>query len=108
MTDVVIADIKKEEVAKIKETAKRYKHISKLILFGSSIREDCRPSSDIDLCIIVRGKNSSPLTSMFLIECSTVSDIDIMVYTDKEFSENKSCVVSEIKKNGLIIYEGEK
>lgn len=51
-SDIYVADIKKDLLLEIVEKAKEFDFIKQLILFGSSLEERCKDSSDIDLIIV--------------------------------------------------------
>lgn len=48
---VRVAEIKYEYILNIIKQAQKCKNISKIILFGSSIEERCKTSSDIDIAV---------------------------------------------------------
>ena len=49
---VCVADIKKDSIANIVEAAQKCSAINEIILFGSSLKERCKESSDIDIAVI--------------------------------------------------------
>ena len=62
MTGVVFEDnikkinpIKRDQVISCINIAQRNPQIAKMIIFGSSVREDCSPDSDVDICLFING-----------------------------------------------------
>lgn len=48
----MVADIKRDAILNLIEQAKSCTGIEKIVLFGSSLTEDCTDESDIDFCVI--------------------------------------------------------
>ena len=76
--------------------------IDKIIVFGSSVREDCTEDSDIDLCLFSDYDSSNPVFYNIFAKLPIVMDdlCDIFVYQKlgKKMRE-------EILKKGIIVYE---
>lgn len=58
-----VADIKKKYIENIIANAHLCKYIKKIVLFGSSIREDCTDESDVDIAIFGTVQENRCLTS---------------------------------------------
>ncbi len=48
---IKIADVKRKYIENIMECAREYGFIDRVILFGSSLTEDCDEASDVDIAI---------------------------------------------------------
>lgn len=46
-----ISPLKRELVRRISQKASENEYVERLMIFGSSIRDNCRKDSDIDICI---------------------------------------------------------
>ena len=74
--------------------------VEAIIVFGSSIKDTCRPNSDIDMCIIGNIKN---------INISKNIEVDILSYPSvsilKEVAQNPwYSIEKEIWNKGVVIY----
>lgn len=103
------ADIKKEYIINAADKAKDCSAIDKLVLFGSSISENCTGSSDIDLAVF--GKQSENrmmklksyktfVRELFKYDFSQNYDV---LYFDST-KDNHSRILEDINK-GVVLYE---
>ncbi len=61
--DIRVADIKKKYIMNIVDAAQKCSYIDCVILFGSSIMERCKESSDIDIAVFGSASKGKALTS---------------------------------------------
>ena len=98
----MINGIKQQEIQKIKENKRLNELVKKLVVFGSSTREDCTPYSDIDIYIELpwqdEGYTNAEVYS--IISELTTSDTDILFANENEFSPN---FMKNIKKGVVLI-----
>lgn len=93
-------NLEKRIIDEIINISSKYKHINKIILFGSRARGDNSPKSDIDLAIYA---DESVL--------EFIEDIEINVNTLLEFDfsdMNSICdefFIQQVEKEGKVIYE---
>ncbi len=75
--------------------------IDKVILFGSSIRDDCTSNSDIDLCLVTNFscKNMTFFNIFGKLPLIMDENCDILVY-----SKLKGSIKASVDK-GVVIYE---
>lgn len=104
-----VADIKKKYIQNIADAAADCDYIDRVVLFGSSIRNNCKESSDIDLAVFGSRPKGRTLTSAgyrrFLEKLSAFDDFkqtyDVLYF--KSGSRNNSAILSDIEK-GEVIY----
>lgn len=83
--------------------------VFRIVLFGSCARNQIRVGSDIDLLVVtekmadreIRGELASDLAE----EKQGVAT-DVIFYTREDFERSECLLVREIKKDGLILWEG--
>ena len=105
-----VADIKRKYIENIVDAAAKCDIIDRVILFGSSIEERCRESSDIDIAVFGSQVPSRALTSKkydrFTQQLYAFDDYsqayDILYF--KTGSKNKSLIMNDIHK-GEVLYE---
>lgn len=106
---IQIADIKEKYISNIIDAASKCDLIDKVVLFGSSIEERCKDSSDIDLAIFGNQVPSKALTSKkyreFARQLYAFDDhsqaYDLLYF--KTGSRNKSFILNEIEE-GEVLY----
>ena len=99
----------REKVGIIVSNAKNISDVTKLIVFGSSVTDKCRPDSDIDLAVEYKNKSydecwdPTPKTTKARISLRkrVGKNIDII---DKDNPGWKS-LLDEINNNGVVVYE---
>ena len=75
--------------------------ISKVIVFGSSVTQDCAEESDIDLCFITMNPDSDIYSQIYDNMEIVMDDLcDIL-----DYDELKGEVKTEIDKKGVAVYE---
>ena len=75
--------------------------ISKVIVFGSSVTQDCAEESDIDLCFITMNPDSDIYSQIYGNMEIVMDDLcDIL-----DYDELKGEVKTEIDKKGVAVYE---
>ena len=101
-----INELKAEKVKKIvsyiEEQNKKEYIINKVIIFGSSVRHDCREDSDIDICLFITVDTSNFMLFTTYGNIPIIADnaCDILIYHklgDK--------LKNEIDKEGIEVYE---
>ena len=104
-----VADIKKKYIENIIANVHLCKYIEKIVLFGSSIREDCTDESDIDIAVFGTVTKRRCLTSASWRKfINSLYDFDFSQHYDvlyfKSSSPNNSRIMEDIKK-GTVLYE---
>ena len=109
---VQVADIKKDSIQNIIEAAQHCNTINEIILFGSSLEERCKDSSDIDIAIVSNVSRSKLFNSkeyrqftsqVYLYKMG--QDYDILQFNSPQEIENsKDAVCYDIKRVGKVIY----
>ena len=112
-----VADIKKDYIMNIMQSAKLCPGISKIYLFGSCLEERCREESDVDITVFGDLTDSRMLHrshyrnfSMAVVgniqkEMGEIQDYDILYYHKKY--ENYDNLFFENVRNGIVIYDRE-
>ena len=98
----------KEIVRRIVETV----HPEKIILFGSQVREETHPGSDMDLLVIAdskepRYRRSAPLYGVL---SDILVPMDILVYSPEEveeWREVRQAFVTTAIREGKVLYENQ-
>ena len=111
--DIKVADIKKKYINNIADAAQKCSYIDRVVLFGSSIMERCRESSDIDIAVFGSAPKSKALTSKsfkdFAGQLYAYDDFnqsyDILYF--KTGSRKMGNIMNDIE-NGEVIYAREK
>ena len=79
-----------------------------IVLFGSCARNEFKVGSDLDILVITEEKVSRSVRSDISSELEDDRNgvgTDVIFYTEEEFNQSKSLLISEIKKDGIIIWE---
>lgn len=78
--------------------------ISKVVVFGSSLTENCTDDSDIDLCFFTNATCKNPVYADIYGKMEIVMDdlCDILSYRKLD---DHGGLKAEIDKNGVVIYE---
>ena len=105
-----VAEIKKKYMTNIIDAAKKCDFIEKVVLFGSSIEDRCKQSSDIDIAVFGKQIRSKALSSKkyerFARQIFAFNDFeqdyDILYF--KSGTNVRSLIMDDIKK-GEILYE---
>ena len=105
-----VADIKRKYIENIIDAASKCDIIDRVVLFGSSIEERCKESSDIDIAVFGSQVPSRALTSKkydrFTQQLYTFDDhsqaYDILYF--KTGAKNKNLIMNDIH-NGEVLYE---
>lgn len=87
-------------INEIKECAKKYPEIKKVILFGSRARGDNRPKSDIDIAIEGEGDFCEFVFDLET-EVRTLLEFDVTIIKDG-LDEN---FLKQVQNEGITIYE---
>lgn len=104
-----IHPLKQKIVKSIVDNAKTDSHVKSIIVFGSSVRYDCHPFSDLDLCIdwtedcYTENGVLKPFTGKLrsLISSITEGNADVINYQDLDYTNVKDDVLDR----GIIVYE---
>lgn len=104
-----VADIKKKYIPNIISSAAACDYIDKVVLFGSSISEDCTEESDIDIAVFGNQPKAKCLRSAsylrFVSNLSTFDNLsqryDILYF--KSGKKDRSFIMNEINK-GVVLY----
>ena len=92
---------KQRQVSEIYDLAKRFPIIRRIIVFGSSVREDCRTDSDLDLCVDADVSDGMQVFEMQ----KAIGEIcgwncDILMYVNLGNSLRET-----VRREGVVIYE---
>ena len=104
-----VADIKRKYIPNIVISAKECDYIDKVVLFGSSISEDCTEDSDIDIAVFGNQPKAKCLRSKeFLRFASSLSEYDDLaqrydILYFKTGKIDKSPIMREID-HGEVLY----
>jgi predicted nucleotidyltransferase len=82
----------------------------KLLLFGSQAKNKARPSSDIDLCVVLPTNNRRRLLADMYYTIQTEKPLDIILYTPEQWDDNVSDATSfahVINTEGIVLYGGQ-
>lgn len=104
----LINPIKREIIKNIVSAARTEPMVRKIIIFGSSIREDCRADSDVDICIDWNQDcyDSEGVLKPFTISMRrkismlTKGHVDVVNY-----GYLKGTYIEDAVKNGVVVYE---
>lgn len=107
-------EIMKSEISDILEELLQKKGISiqKIIIFGSYIRGTQREDSDIDIIIVSRDFRDKSIFERVELTAGIGRELvrkvkkpfDLLFYSDDEWDENRSLVISMAKEEGEVIY----
>lgn len=91
-------------IARIVEAAQP----EKIILFGSAVREEMGPNSDVDLLVIKAGAHRLDLTGKIYRHLHGVGEaVDVVVVTPEDverYGENPALVIAPALKEGKVVY----
>lgn len=93
-------DIPSRIVEDLENVFKYFEEIEKVVLFGSRARKDNKYCSDIDLAVYGISDNKWKFNDM-IEDISTLYSFDIIFIS----SDTSKKLLSQIKKDGCIIYE---
>lgn len=96
-------NLDKEIVKEIYEISKKYKGISKILLFGSRARKDNSPKSDIDLAIYVDDDSYSLSDFIYDIENNTSTLLEFDFTNINEIEDD--FFIEQVEREGIPIYE---
>ena len=94
--------LKRKQVESCIDIAKRHPEVQRMIVFGSAVTDDCSETSDVDICLdikgITRGRKFYELSRDLSWACD--HNCDILTYTklNNSFKE-------EVNKKGVVVYE---
>ncbi len=94
--------IKKEQILSCIDIASKYTFIKRMIIFGSSVTDNCTENSDIDICIDMDGSTIGLRTFYMDAELSKACNhnCDILIY-----NKIGGKIKDEIDNKGVIVYE---
>ena len=78
--------------------------VERIIIFGSAVRIDCRPTSDIDIAIVGSYKLHDEDNRPWLKTLKNLGPKDIKIYTSAQLEENVG-IRKHINERGVVIYE---
>lgn len=102
-----INPIKKDLVEKILHLVDGYEYLDKMIIFGSSIRDDCREDSDIDIAVKFTKKcydRSGVLKPFTLPVCEAIS-MTTKGNNDVVYVGYEGELIKDAVRNGVVVYE---
>ena len=108
-TDIYVSELKLKYVEYIISICKDFDFIDKVILFGSTLEERCKESSDIDIVIVGNKTKSKCLTSkQYRYFAESLFSFDFGQDYDILYTNNLSKFSIELQENlkrGVVIYE---
>ena len=79
----------------------------RLLLFGSQAKNNARPNSDIDLCVITKTEDKHKLLTDMYINVKSEKPFDLLLYTPDEWEVFKNDDLSFayiINTEGVVLY----
>ena len=108
-----VAAHKKDCVANVIDAARSSDIISKIVLFGSTTRKDCKKQSDIDLAVFGESTRAKMLRSKqykdFLTKIrhfNKIQSYDILYFESEKYQGIQTAIREEIDK-GIVLYDKE-
>jgi len=96
-----VVSLKKELIDEIVKLIREEIDVDKIVIFGSSVREDNRRISDIDIALFGVKEKSALLKTKLNEEIRTLKDIDVIFFDELKNDEIKKRILDE----GIVIYE---
>jgi predicted nucleotidyltransferase len=98
----------------LQRLAQRQIHINKIIIFGSYAKRRQREDSDIDVIIVSRDFRDKDIFERTFLTTGigrelvrrTGKPFDIMFYSDREWEEGNSIIISAARQEGEVVYSG--
>jgi predicted nucleotidyltransferase len=98
----------------LQRLAQRRIHINKIIIFGSYAKRRQREESDIDLIIVSRDFRDKDIFERASLTTGigrelvrrTGKPFDIMFYSDREWEEGNSIIITAARQEGEVVYSG--
>jgi predicted nucleotidyltransferase len=98
----------------LQRLSQRSIHINKIIIFGSYAKRRQRESSDIDVIIVSRDFRDKDIFERVSLTTGigrelvrkTGKPFDIMFYSDREWKEGNSIIISAARQQGELLYSG--
>ncbi|MCD8067667.1 MAG: nucleotidyltransferase domain-containing protein [Lachnospiraceae bacterium] len=93
--------IKKEEVEKVIQIARKTDVIRRLIIFGSTVTDECREESDVDMCLDISCETSDKRLRRPMYEFNEACDFNCDILFYHKLGEK---LKKEIDSNGVEVY----
>ena len=97
-----INPIKRDQVVSCIKIAQRNPKIAKMIIFGSSVREDCSPDSDIDICLVINGTTRCIEMYEIARDINYACDYNCDILKYHKLSNKFK---QEIERTGVVVYK---
>ena len=92
-------------IEEIKNVSKKYSEIESVIIFGSVARDQAGKESDLDVCIVLKNKNTKSNISNKILDLEEKYDTNInLVFTDYSFKELDRQFIETVLREGITIY----
>lgn len=97
----LINEIKREQVLLCINIVSKYKFVKRLIVFGSSLTDECTDESDLDICLDMKSDISGLELYDLYVELRQVCNhcCDILKY-----HKLKGKIKDEIQNKGVVVY----
>lgn len=107
--ELELNDLYKEVIQSVLDNLKSsgLEYVEKLILFGSSARNEVKLGSDVDIMVITSYKlnDVKERTKVYGLNPLSQIEVDIVIYTKEELEQGNSKFTELVKKDGIIIWE---
>ena len=96
-------------IGELVEKLRAYREVRKIVLFGSRARDEGRPDSDYDLCVIVDGVSDPRAFYVTLMRGIASADrsVDLLVLTESDFGRRLAegwSAIKAVAKEGRVLY----
>ena len=84
--------------------------ILQIVVFGSRSRGDSNESSDLDIMVLVKEKNSTALQTIQSLKAKALTDVEDFSYVnlfpvrESEFHSSRSAFQQRVQREGIIIW----
>ena len=84
--------------------------ILQIVVFGSRSRGDSNESSDLDIMVLVKEKNSTALQTIQSLKAKALTDVEDFSYVnlfpvrESEFYSSRSAFQQRVQREGIIIW----
>lgn len=103
MIENIDFNLDKNILKEIIEISEKHSSIKRVVLFGSRVRKDNYPKSDIDLAVYLDGNFSNLLDFIYDIENNTTTLLEFDFSNMNEIKDE--LFIKQVEQEGITIYE---